>query len=109
MEFLSELAQSVLLAIAPIIASALAAWLIGLAKGAWAKAQLAVGENWSWVLNDGASIAVRAAQQLWVENEDKKNYAVATLQAYLNERGVKVNISIIEAAIEAAVLSEIKK
>jgi hypothetical protein len=111
MEFLSELAQSVLLAIAPIIASALAAWLIGMARAAWAKAKQTVGDEWAWALDEGAKIAVRAAEQLKLAEiiEDKKDYAVATLQAYLDERGLKVDLAVLEAAIEAAVLSEFNR
>lgn len=111
MEFLSELAQSVLLAVAPIIASALAAYLIGMAKGAWAKAKQTVGDEWAWALDEGAKIAVRAAEQLKLAEiiEDKKDYAVATLQAYLDERGLKIDLAVLEAAIEAAVLSEFNR
>lgn len=108
-ELLGGIAQQILMAILPVLAGIAAAWLAGLAKRAWAQAQQAVGENWRWALNDGAQLVVRAAQQLFVENEDKKNYAVATLQAFLDEKGIKVDLAVIEAAIEAAVLEEFHK
>lgn len=105
LELLSEIGEQVLLALSPIIAGMIAAWLGGLIKGAWARAHQIVGEEWAWALDSAASMAVRAAEQLELAGliKDKKDYAVATAQAYLDQRGIKVDLSLIEAAIEEAV------
>ena len=111
LELLSEIGERVLLAVAPLLAGMIAAWLGGLIKQAWAKAHQMVGEEWAWALDVAAEMAVRAAEQLKLAGliEDKKDYAVATAQAYLDERGIKVDLSLIEAAIEAAVIGNFPK
>ena len=106
LEYFGSIGEQVLLIIAPIIATMIAAWLGGLIKQAWALAQQTVGRNWQWALDEGAVLVVRAAEQLWEDNQDKKAYAVATLQTFLDERGIKIDVALIEAAVEAAVQKE---
>lgn len=105
-ELLSKVVEQVLLAVLPVLAGAATAYVIGLAKTAWAKARAEVGENWVWALEEGAQMAVRAAEQLKIAEliEDKKDYAVGFLQNYLDGLGLKVDLSLVEAAIEAAVI-----
>ncbi len=62
LDFVSVFAEGVLLAIAPVLASMVAAWLIAQVKTAWAKAREAAGE-WVWVLDAIADKAVQAAEQ----------------------------------------------
>lgn len=108
---ISEIAEKVLISITPIIAGMIAGWLAGLLKLAWAKARLAVGEEWDWVLMSAADMAVRAAEQMELAGliENKKDYAVATAQVYLEERGINIDLSLIEAAIESAVIVHFPK
>jgi len=108
-ELIGGVTEQVLIAVLPVLAGLVSAWLIAQIRRLWGQANNAMSENWRWTLEEGALLVVRAAQQLWEENQEKKDYAVATLQAYLNERGLKADIALIEAAIEAAVLQEFNK
>lgn len=67
----------------------------------FARAQ--VGPQWAWLINDAANIAVKAAQQQFSENIDKRTYAVNWAADYLAKLGMKVDRTIIIGAIEAAV------
>jgi len=106
LDLISEIAEKVLITIAPIIATMIAGWFAGLLKQAWAKANQIVGENWMWALDSAAAMAVQAAEQLNIAGliQDKKNYAVSVVQAYLVQRGLTIDLALIEAAIEQAVI-----
>ena len=110
MDFLSEFVQAFLMASIPPLAGMLAAYLVGLIRKTWLDVQAKSGE-WSWVLDEAARMAVRAAEQMKLADiiGDKKQYAVATVDAFLKEKGFTVDLSLIEAAIEAAVLREFGK
>ena len=109
-EILSEFIQTFLLAIVPPLAGMLAAWLLGHVRKVWQQVKDNAGD-WGWMLDEAAKMAVRAAEQLQLAEliENKKDYAVATVDAYLKEKGFTVDLSIIEAAIEAAVLAEFNR
>ena len=106
LDIVSEIAEKVLITIAPIIAGMIAAWIAGLLKQAWAKAHDIAGDEWQWALEAAARMAVQAAEQMELAGliETKKDYAIATAQAYLNARGLKVDLLLVEAAIEQAVI-----
>lgn len=110
MQFLSVFAEGVLLAIAPVLASMVAAWLIAKIKEAWAKARAAAGE-WVWVLDALAEKAVNAAEQANMAGliQDKKEYAMEIVAKFLADQGLTINIALIDAAIEAAVLEQFNK
>lgn len=110
LDFVSVFAEGVLLAIAPVLASMVAAWLIAQVKTAWAKAREAAGE-WVWVLDAIADKAVQAAEQANMAGliQDKKAYALDLAQQFLSEQGYKIDVSLIDAAIEAAVLEQFNK
>jgi hypothetical protein len=105
------LVQELLVGVLTALAGAATAYVIGLAKHAWANAHNVIGTEWSWALDEAASMAVRAAEQIGLKDKafEKKEWAVAKAQEILNARGIKVNLSILDAAIEAAVLSEINR
>lgn len=111
LEILSEIGQQVLMAVLPLLAGMIAAWLGGLIKQAWAKANEIVGSDWQWALEQGAFMVVRAAEQLEIAGllEEKKDYAIQTLDEYLKNRGFTVDFEILEAAIEAAVIDNFPK
>lgn len=108
--FISELVQGLLLAFMPVLASMVAAWLFAQVKSAWLNFKEDHAANY-WVIEGIASIAVKAAEQAAVAGliAEKKDYAVEIAQQYLLERGLKINLDVIEAAIEAAVYSEFNK
>ena len=109
-EFLSNVVESVLLAFAPVLAGLIASWLIAKVKTIWAefKASQAIP---SYVLEEIARIVVLAAEQMKLAEliENKKDYAIQTAAEWLEAQGYKINLSAIEAAIEAAVMTEFNK
>jgi len=93
------------LALIPIVVPVVIAWV----KLILAKATAAL-ESWNpsfaQVLEDGAKLAVTAAEQSGIADliQDKKAYAVEVLQMYLEAHGCpNIDIDLIAAAIEAAV------
>ena len=109
-DFLSQFVQAFLMASIPPLAGMLAAYLVGLIRKTWLEVRSYAGD-WVWLLDEAARIAVRAAEQMELAEiiSDKKQYAVATVDAFLKEKGFTVDLSLIEAAIEAAVLREFGK
>lgn len=61
--------------------------------------------DWTPVLEYAAETAVLAAEQLFGggAGEKKKKYAIETIQNYLQEQGIVLDLSVIEDAIEAEV------
>lgn len=60
---------------------------------------------------DVARMAVLAAEQLGLTGviDDKKSYAITVAERMLAERGIKVDIDALDAAIEAAVAEELNR
>lgn len=105
-------------ALAPILVNFLAALMSLLAVYVirWVRAKTAeavenASPNVRWLLEEGALMAVRAAEQLGLKDEsfDKYEYAFEVVQKYLAEKGVEADVMLIKAAIEAAVLQEFNK
>ena len=61
--------------------------------------------EWLPVLEYAAELAVLAAEQLFGDGHgaEKKKYAIETIQKILAEHDIKLNLSVIEDAIEAEV------
>lgn len=110
MSFLSELLQAVLLAMASVIASSLAAFLVAKAAREWQKFK-ATNPDYSYVIEEAASLAVKAAEQLGMAGklEDKKTYAIDAAERFLKAKGLSIDLDIIADAIEAAVFEELNK
>jgi len=110
MDFLSKVVEGVLLALAPVLAAALASWCIAKVKTAWADFKVAQQVPSYW-LEEVAEIVVKAAEQMELAKiiNDKKSYAVQTAQLWLEQQGYKVDLAVIEAAIEAAVIEQFPK
>jgi hypothetical protein len=109
-DFLVKVVEGVLLAFAPVFASMLAAWLLAKARAAWAEFKAAQVVP-AYILEDIARIVVNAAEQMKLAGliEEKKDYALATAEVWLKDQGFNVNLDLIEAAIEAAVMQEFNK
>lgn len=110
LDFASQFLQLFLSFALPALASIAASWLIAKAKGAWAKfKEDHAGE--SWVLEQVAIMAVKAAEQAKVAEliDDKKAYALEIAEKRLADYGLKVDLDVIDAAIEAAVYQVFKE
>lgn len=74
---------------------------------AWLQEKLS-NEQYSFVLWL-AAMAVQAAEQYGGSAEEKKRQALAVAERWLEERGLKLDLNSLDAAIEAAVFSELTK
>lgn len=102
---LSGVLQAVLIAAIPPLVAAGVQWLLAKAKLALAK----VAESKPGImemLEFAAEFAVKAAEQAQLGKliEDKKAYAVGVAEKWLETKGLQVDLDLIEAAIEKAVL-----
>lgn len=100
----SSILQTILLAIIAAVVPSIIAWLKAQAAYLVEKIRAAQPELTDY-LRDAADIAVRAAEQSKLAGliEDKKDYALEVAEAWLEARGVTIDLHLLEAAIEAAV------
>lgn len=63
--------------------------------------------DFAQVLQTAVNIAVMSAEQMMQteEGQKKKQYAIASVQDYLAQKGMVIDVSVIEDAIEATVYS----
>jgi hypothetical protein len=110
MDFLSDVLQGVLVAILPVLATAATAAIAAWARKTWAEFK---NENQvpAFYVEEIARIAVLAAEQAGAAGliQDRKEYAMTVAQTWLAQRGIKLDLAIISAAIEAAVYDELKR
>ena len=108
---LQEFAYNLAVIALPIIAAFLIALLRAWVKKALAEAKQAKPYLYGY-LKDAVEMAVGAAEQMELAGlvNDKKEYALDTVQAFLDEHGWdEVDIGVLEAAIEAEVLKQFPK
>jgi hypothetical protein len=104
---LSAVLQVLLEFLLPIVAVAIISALVSWAKLLWAKAK-------SWnpdttdLLAEAAKVAVTAAEQAGAAKliSDKKVYAMDIAERWLEQHGIRLDIELIDAAIEAAVYQQ---
>jgi len=108
-DFLSAFLQQVALDMLPVLAALAAAALIALAKKLWAEAKAAYPQATDQ-LEWAASMAVKAAEQAGGVTlaTEKKDYAVRFVSDWLLSKGLKIDVALIDAAVEAAVWDEFK-
>lgn len=105
MAFVSKLLQAVLEATLPILATALAAWLVTKTREVLRKLRdknPELGE----ILTNISKAAVNAAEQSIVGTglgKQKKEYAINVVTKYLKEKGLDIDLDIIDAMIESQV------
>jgi len=105
--FLTPFLAAVLPALAAALASLVVAWIVKVIGEIKAK----LDERTLWLLNEATRAAVLAAEQMNLSGQiaDKKVYAMKVAQDWLAAHGLKVDLAIIEAKVEAAVLEEFNK
>lgn len=111
MNFVSLFLQNVLLAFASLAASFVAAWLLAKVKSVWADLREKLSVQQADFLKQAALFAVQAAEQAGMGGliKDKKTYAVEVAQIWLANKGLTIDLELIAAAIEAAVLEQFNK
>lgn len=105
MPILSKVLEVVLSVVLPVLAVALVSAIIALAKKLWAQAKQASPEITD-VLEQAAKFAVEAAEQAGAAEliEDKKQYAIEIAEKWLSTKNLYIDVDLIDAAIEKAVL-----
>lgn len=100
-KLLSDVLQAVLVLVLPALIGAGVSWL----KLKWTVYRDGKGGEWAWALEQAAEIAVRAAEQSKLAGliKDKKTYAITIAEKYLGERGLAIDLDVLDAAIEAEV------
>ena len=105
MPIISKVLEAVLIAILPPLAVALVSLLLGFAKELWARAKL-LNPTVTDYIELAAEFAVQAAEQAGAAEliADKKQYAIQIAEAWLEAHHLTVDLDLIDAAIEKAVL-----
>jgi hypothetical protein len=101
-EILGELMTQLLRVLIPVLVALVAKWAIQLYEEI-KKSQ----PDFAEVLQTAVNIAVMSAEQM-MQTEDgqaKKEYAIASVQDYLAQKGMIIDVGVIEDAIEATVYS----
>ena len=100
----SELLQKILEAILPILATALTGWALAQARLAWGKFA-ETKPDVAHFLAQAAAFGVGAAEQMGLAEliDDKKSYALQIAEDWLALKGIKVDLHLLDAAIEKAV------
>ena len=99
---LGELMTQFLRVLIPVLVALIAKWAIQLYHEI-KKDQ----PDFAQVLQTAVNIAVMSAEQMMQteEGQKKKEYAIASVQDYLAQKGMVIDVSVIEDAIEATVYS----
>lgn len=100
--FLQELLVNLLI---PALVALVGAWLVQQVRLLTLRLKNERPELY-WYLAQAAELGVKAAEQMGLSEqiEEKKDYAVKVAQVYLDDRGIKIDLALVEAAIEKAVL-----
>jgi hypothetical protein len=103
--------ESFVVALVPILVPLLAAWLLPKAIGAWKGLKSKLDSDDIYLIESIAGVAVKAAEQAKLSGfiQDKKTYAMEFVEDWLKARGVKLDLKLIDSAIEAAVLEEFNR
>lgn len=109
-EFFYGFLQAFLMAVAPILATVVTGAVVVWAKAKWAEFKRD-NEVGAWQIEGYAKLAVKAAEQAGIAGfiTDKKSYAVGVVQQWLDQKNIKLDFAVIEAAIEAAVFEELTR
>ena len=110
LDLLSQALQSLLVALLPILVVFIIRWVKAKTDAALVELE-ETKPSLYYVLTTIAELAVQAAEQMKLAGfiEDKRKYAFEIAQKYLDAKGLEVDIDLIYAAIEAAVLENFPK
>ena len=108
--FWYKLLQDIIVLAVTAIAPALFALIVVIIKKKYAEFK-SYANDYGWDLDQIANMAVKAAEEAKFAGliEDKMAYALDIAQKQLDKKGIKIDLAVIKAAIEAAVYSEMNK
>ena len=108
LDLLSGFLQAFLSAVLPVLASALAglaiAWLVKVIGEIKSK----LTDDQEWIIKQAIDSAVLAAEQVHLKDTAiaKKGYALQIAEKWLSDKGIHVDLAILDARIEAAVMAQ---
>lgn len=110
MGLLSRFLNEFLPAVAGVLATLLTTWGMLKIKQLWAEMKNDRPDLTFW-LEHFAGLAVKAAEQAGASQfiDDKKSYAIQIVERLLQERGLAIDLDLVDAAVEAAVLTEFNR
>jgi hypothetical protein len=108
--FWYKLLQDVLVLAVTAIAPALFALIVVIIRNKLADLKVKY-PDYSYILEQAAKFAIQAAEQADFAGliKDKKEYALSIAQKYLDDHKVKIQLDVIDAAIESAIYAEMNK
>jgi len=111
LDFVSQFLEMLLAAALPILAGYAVVWVKSQVETAKAKLIERQSTDLVWAIESAAQMAVKAAEQAKLAGfiEEKKEYALEVATLWLKARGMTINLQLLEAAIEAAVLEEFNR
>ena len=107
-EVISLFLQSFLEAVIPLVVGLVAAWLLPKVIKVWKDLKAGNPEE-VYLIEQIAAMAVHAAEQEAIAGfiVDRKEYAITVAEQWLAKYGIKLDISVLAAIIEAAVKEEL--
>lgn len=110
LDILEQALQYLLSALLPILVVFVIKWVKAKTDAALAELE-ENSPSIHWLLTEAADMAVKAAEQLGLSGviEDKREYAFQIVQAYLDAKDIDIDVELIYAAIEAAVIENFPK
>jgi hypothetical protein len=109
-EFWSKLLQSLATEFLPVLFVVALGYLVKAFGSLWTDFKFNEPDK-AHALEMAVALAVKAAEQAGASEfiESKKDYALDVAERWLHMRGVKVDLNLIDAAIEAAVYDEFNR
>lgn len=107
LDLLSAFLQKFLEVVLPVLATALAglavAWIAKIVNDTKSR----LSSDAEWVINQAVDAAIMAAEQMHLVDAviDKKDYALTAATNWLESKGIKVDLNILDTLIEAAVMN----
>ena len=107
-DFVSSFLQAFLEPFLSLIAGLVAAWLLPKVIKIWQDLKAGNPEE-VYLIEQIVGLAVQAAEQAAIGDliEDRKDYACKVAGAWLAKYGIKLDVAVLAAAIEAAVKKEL--
>ena len=110
-QFISVFLQKFLEIVLPVLATALAGLLIAWITKIVSDLKSKLTEDQNWMLKEIVRTAVFAAEQANVAGfvKDKKDYALDIAEKWMAEKGLNIDLEVLDAMIEAAVYAELNR
>jgi len=104
-EFVSVFAQKFLEIVLPVLATLLAGLVVAFITKVINEIKAKLTDQQLFYINTAVNTAILAAEQVNLKGEliDKKEYALSVAEAWLAEKGIKVDLHVLADLIEAAV------